>query len=296
MPNQDFYTIDHDLAASLAGSRPAMFVFLDGYMDAGQIGTQLKEFLLEDADAAVLARFDPDLVHDYRARRPQLIFDTDSWKDVDEPELMLQVAHDGKGAPYLVLAGPEPDFRWHGLRDALIDLVEQLDVSLVFAAHGVPMAVPHTREVPLTTHATDIELRTENPRWVDRLTVPGSFASYLEFCLGRVGRSAMGIAAHVPHYLTQGTFTRPALEVAGRMAAATGLDLPLEKLAEKARANDETIGAEVADNPEAAEVIGALEHQFDEFQAAADEQLPSAEELGAAFQQFLAQQDGPDQR
>ncbi len=276
MPNQDFYTIDHDLAASLAGSRPAMFVFLDGYMDAGQIGTQLKEFLLEDADAAVLARFDSDLVHDYRARRPQLIFDTDSWKDVDEPELMLHVAHDGKGAPYLVLAGPEPDFRWHGLRDALIDLVEQLDVSLVFAAHGVPMAVPHTRPTLVTSHSTDPNLATGNPLWIDRIQIPGSFSAMLEYRGGHAGLTGLGFVAHVPHYLAQATFPQATAAVLRRMNEAAGLEVPLGDLDDEADQQRVSIAAEVADDAEFPAVLAALEEQYDQLSESGRSSVPTA--------------------
>lgn len=291
---RDFYTVNEDLWTSVVGSRPPLFYHFEGFVDAGNVGANLTEALLEHGSPQVLASFDVDLVHDFRARRPKMIFDTDAWKSVEEISLTLHLVKDKIERPYLVLSGPEPDMAWNGLREALIALLIRLDVPLTFTAHGVPMAVPHTRPVPLTTHATDIKLRGENPRWVDRLTIPGSFSAYLEFGLGQAGRSAMGVAAHVPHYLAQGNFFHATHLIAERFAKVTGLILPLEHLRTEAETNLAAINAELSESPEAAELIAALERQFDEFSAAADAQLPSAEELGAAVEAFLADQDSDD--
>lgn len=290
----EFYTFNDDLWASVAGTRPPLFYFFEGFMDAGNVGANLTSVLLEHCSPQILASFDVDLTHDFRARRPKMVFDTDSWKSVDEIALTLHLLRDARDTPFLVLSGPEPDMAWNGLRSCLIELFARLEVPLAFTAHGVPMAVPHTRPVPLTTHATDIGLRGENPRWVDRLTIPASFAAYLEFGLGQAGRRAMGIAAHVPHYLAQGNFVRAAQLIAERMAEATGLSLPVEHLRQEADANLAAIDAELHGNPEAAELIATLERQYDEFAAAADAQLPSAEELGAAVEAFLAEQESED--
>lgn len=289
--SEEFYTFNHDLWQSAAGSRPAMFSFLDGFMDAGKVGSTIAEYLLEHSSNQVLATFDIDLTHDFRARRPRMTFDTDSWKSVDEVTLTLHLARDGDGVPFLVLVGPEPDMRWNGLRDALIDLVEKLDVSLVLSAHGVPMTVPHTRPTPITRHATDETLRRENPRWVDRIEIPASFASYLELALGKHGRHAMGLAVHVPHYLAQGNYGRAAELALQQLLDVTRLNLPMEPLRETAEANLALINAETLEAPDARDLIAALETQYDEFTAATDAALPSADELGAAFERFLADQD-----
>ena len=92
------------------------------------------------------------------------------------------------------------------LAAAVVGLVERLDVRLVVTLHGIPMAVPHTRPITATAHATDPELVQGHRSWIDRVEVPASFTGLLEYRLGQLDRKAMGFAAHVPHYLAQAAF------------------------------------------------------------------------------------------
>ena len=79
-------------------------------------------------------------------------------------------------------------------------------------------------------------------------------------------------------------------------ARAGSLQLPLEALSDTAAEVRTKIDEQVESSPEVAQVVAALERQYDAFMTAQenrsllarDEDLPSAEELGAEFEQFLA--------
>ena len=51
-----------------------LLVVFSGYLDAGNVSTQLENVLLERLDHQRLATFDTDQLLDYRARRPHLRF------------------------------------------------------------------------------------------------------------------------------------------------------------------------------------------------------------------------------
>ncbi len=51
-----------------------MLVCLDGFVDAGNAGSQLSESLFERFTAEEVATFDVDRLVDYRRRRPQMTF------------------------------------------------------------------------------------------------------------------------------------------------------------------------------------------------------------------------------
>jgi hypothetical protein len=77
----------------------------------------------------------------------------------------------------------------------------------------------------------------------------------------------------------------------------TGLQWVLEPLQAVGRARDAEIAEQVAENPEVAEVVAGLEQQYDAFSRGQDDgalplaeerDLPTAEELGAEFERFLA--------
>jgi hypothetical protein len=136
---------------------------------------------------------------------------------------------------------------------------------------------------------------------VDRLQVPGSAAALLEFRLGEEDRPAVGFAVHVPHYLAQAAYPAAAVTLLDSVARATGLQLPDDALREAAEQTDEEIRRQVEGSEEITEVVQALERQYDAYAEGAgrdglladdEERMPTADELGAQFEQFLAEQQG----
>ena len=102
----------------------------------------------------IIGRFDVDQLHDYRARRPAMIFDADHWESYADPELLLYAMTDAAGSGFLLLTGPEPDVQWERYIAAVISLIEHFDVRLTIGLNAIPMAVPHTRPVGITSHAS----------------------------------------------------------------------------------------------------------------------------------------------
>jgi predicted ATP-grasp superfamily ATP-dependent carboligase len=220
-----------------------------------------------------------------------MVFDTNQWKSYADLHLRLYRVVDEQGEVFLLLSGPEPDVQWERLSAAVIGLVEQLDVRLTVTLHGIPMAVPHSRPITATAHATDPELVQGYRSWIDRVEVPASFTGLLEYRLGQLDRKAMGFAAHVPHYLAQATFPQAALALTRQLSQATGLAIPLEPLEEAAASNLTDINHEMAQSAEVQELVATLEQQYDAMVADASQQVPSADEIGAEFERFLAERD-----
>jgi predicted ATP-grasp superfamily ATP-dependent carboligase len=220
-----------------------------------------------------------------------MIFDTNTWKSYADVSLRLYRVVDEQGEVFLLLTGPEPDVQWDRLAAAVIQLVERIGVRLSVSIHGIPMAVPHTRPVTLTAHATDPQLVQGYRSWIDRVEVPASFSGLLEFRLGQRDRLAMGFAAHVPHYLAQAAFPEATLTLTRSLNQATGLAVPLEPLEKASAANLADIASELSGSTEVQELVASLEEQFDSLQAEGVDQVPSADEIGAEFERFLAEQD-----
>jgi predicted ATP-grasp superfamily ATP-dependent carboligase len=285
------YTLSDDVLSKLKEQRPVLIHQFDGFVDAGQAGRLFSSHLLEQLDHEILAEFDHDQLHDYRSRRPAMIFDTNTWKSYADLSLRLYRMVDGQGEVFLLLTGPEPDVQWERLAAAIIELVERIGVRLTVSIHGIPMAVPHTRPVTLTAHATDAELVKGYRSWIDRVEVPASFSGLLEFRLGQLDRKAMGFAAHVPHYLAQAAFPEATLTLTRSLNQATGLAVPLEPLEKASATNLADIANEMAGSSEVQELVKSLEEQFDSLQAEGVEQVPSADEIGAEFERFLAERE-----
>jgi predicted ATP-grasp superfamily ATP-dependent carboligase len=288
---RQLYTVDDAVVAKLKEHHPVLIHQLDGFVDAGQAGRLLSAHLLENLDYEVLAEFDHDQLHDYRSRRPAMIFDTNQWKSYADLHLRLYKMTDEQGEVFLLLSGPEPDVQWERLAAALVGLIEELGVRLTVSVHGIPMAVPHTRPITLTAHATDAELVAGYRSWIDRVEVPASFAGLLEFRLGQLERKAMGFAAHVPHYLAQAAFPEATLTLTRSLNQATGLAVPLAPLEKASASNLADIAGEMVGSAEVQELVSTLELQYDSLQANQDDQVPSADEIAAEFEKFLADRE-----
>ena len=276
-----------------------LLYYFDGFIDAGGAGRLLAAHLLGTLDHTEVATFDMDALIDYRSRRPTMTFVKDHWESYEAPELAVYLMHDTAGAPFLLLNGPEPDRLWEGFTSAVSALALTLGVRLAVGFHGIPMGIPHTRPPGVTAHATSAELVEGYPPFVDRLQVPGSAAGLLELRLSEEGRAAIGFAVHVPHYLAQAAYPAAAVTLLESVQQATGLDLPSDALREAARRTDLEISRQVESSEEVSEVVKALEQQYDAFAAGQanslggqPEDMPTAEELGAQFERFLAEQQG----
>lgn len=283
--------------------QPVLIQALSGFVDAGNATRLAREQLLTSLDARPVARFDLDQLFDYRSRRPVMTFVEDHWESYDAPALELHLLRDDADTPFLLLTGPEPDLQWERFVAAVAGLATRLDVRLTVGLNAIPMAVPHTRRTGVTAHATRRELTAGYEPWLQRVQVPGSVGYLLEYRLGEQGRDALGFAAHVPHYVSQTEYPAAAEVLLSSVSRSTGLLLPCDELRAATEAVRTEIDRQVAQTEDAAALVQALEEQYDAFTRGRGQpnllntgagSLPTADELGAELERFLAEQTRPN--
>ena len=287
--------------AEVPAAAPVLIVALEGFVDAGNAARLAVEAMREGREGRTLARFDVDQLIDYRSRRPPLRFDTDHWESYAAPDLDVVALTDTAETEFLMLSGPEPDSQWERFAAAVGQLVERFGVRLVINLSAIPMAVPHTRPIGVTAHGTRRELTEGHEAWFTAADVPGSAVGLMELRLGEAGHDAMGFAVHVPHYLAQTAYPAAAQELLGAVSRATGLLLPTAELRQAAELVRADVDKQIADDEQAAALVSSLEAQYDAFLrgrennllAESDAPLPTAEELGAELERFLAEHNKP---
>lgn len=275
---------------------PLLLVALEGFLDAGQVRSTLAAHLLDTLEHEVVASFDTDQLVDYRSRRPLMTFDADHYADYEDPSLLLYRLTDAAGEPFLLLHGVEPDYRWEGFVEAVRQLGLAFGVRRMISASGIPMAVPHTRPVGTTRFASDPSVLGDYTPIFGQVKVPSSAESLLHLRLAEAGLLTMGVAVHVPHYLAETQFGDAAVAAADVIMDLTGLVLPTADLVAMAGLTRGKIEAELAQNPEAQDIVQGLEQRYDHFLegqrrrsllAAEASKLPSADEIGAQLEAFL---------
>ncbi|GAA5059741.1 proteasome assembly chaperone family protein [Thermocatellispora tengchongensis] len=295
----DLYRLGGDLPEL---TDPVLLYHFEGFVDAGGAGRLALGHLLAELEHRVVATFDVDRLLDYRSRRPIMTFDTDRWVSIDAPELSVRLAHDVTGTPFLIMSGPEPDREWELFTEAVDRLVTHFGVSKLVTVHGIPMAMPHTRPLGVTAHATRPELIGGQSSSFGRVQVPGSVAAMIELRLGAKGRDAIGYAIHVPHYLAQAEYPQAAVAALEAVTKGTGLVFPTDSLREAAEKTTAEIEEQIRSSAELSTAISGLEQQYDAFAAGSEREnliaeatpMPTGDELAAQFERFLAERDERD--
>lgn len=258
---------------------PVLIAAFDSWIDAGSASTTAAGQLA--SDGPLVARFDADRIFDYRARRPTLVIVDGRPKELTWPELVVRRGRLAE-QDILILAGPEPDYRWRELADSAVELAERLGIAQWISLGAIPAAVPHTRPVPVIGTASQPGLLRGDVRPGPEgvLTVPAAAISVLDHAISAAGIPAVGYFAQVPHYVS-GPYPAAAIELLRAVGRHLGADVPLGSLPEEARQLRTRLDAAAAAEDTTRTYVERLESMVDEAR------LPSGDDLIADIERFL---------
>ena len=260
---------------------PSLIAAFDTWVDAGSASTTAASQLVETS--RVVVTFDPDALFDYRARRPPLEIRDGRLAELTWPELTIRQSTI-EGRDLLVFGGPEPDYRWRELADAVVELTDRLGVAEWISIGAIPAAVPHTRSVPVMGTASGPSLLASgiSAGPAGLLRVPSAAISMLEMRVAEAGIPALGYFAQIPHYVS-GAYPAAALELLDILSRHLGIDLPTGDLAEEARQLRQRLDIATAADDATRSYVERLEAMVDEAR------LPEGDELISEIEKFLRQ-------
>ncbi|MBB3158273.1 hypothetical protein FHS07_001969 [Microbacterium proteolyticum] len=295
---------DRAPAAPPVPSGLPLVISLTGFTDAGGAVTRLVEYFRNDLAPNPVVIFDNDVLLDYRARRPLITFVEDHLTDYRPARLELSLAHDSTGRPFLLLAGYEPDFLWEAFAESVLELAAGLQVSSVTWVHAIPMPVPHTRPIGTTVSGTRPDLAEAHSVWRPHTQVPSTAGHLLEYRFAEAGAKVVGFALLVPHYLGDTEYPAATLAALDSLTVATGLEFSGEVLREENREFLTKVTEQVEASDELTRMLENLEERYDAYMAGSTQatpiihmgDLPSADELAAELERFLATRPGDDDR
>ncbi len=282
-----------------------MVIALTGFTDAGSAVTRMIELFRDDLEPSPVVAFSADVLLDYRARRPIITFDGDHLSDYRPPRLELSLAHDALGQPFVLLAGYEPDFAWDAFAETVVGLAEGLQVSGITWVHAIPMPVPHTRPIGTTVSGTRTDLTQAHSVWKPHTQVPATMGHLLELRLAEAGQRVAGFVLLVPHYLADTEYPAAAIAGLDTLSVATGLVFDADEIRDENRDYLAKVDDQVEGNPELTTMLHSLEERYDSYMAGSTlaqpiihtGDLPSADELAAELERFLAdRREGDDKR
>jgi predicted ATP-grasp superfamily ATP-dependent carboligase len=269
--------------------QPLLIVALEGFVDAGEAASTAAMFLRHRWRSELAGRFDRDALIDYRARRPSVVVDAGCIRRIDWPEVEVFAADVDGPHDALLLLGPEPDMRWSDFAEEVVGLCRATAVEAVIGLGAYPAAAPHTRPVRIrkAANALGAELVPEADP-ISGYTGPVGIGTVLQGVLAEHGIPAVGLWAEIPHYISASPNPTGALALVHLVAGAFDTRVDTTELEAAAKIHLEQVAEAVAEHPEAADMVRALEAHVDA--GGPDESLPSGEDIAAEIERFLRSQ------
>ncbi len=270
--------------------RPVMLVGLEGWFDVAGAATQAVGAFTSADHALVVGAIDPDPFYDFTQQRPHVSIDDDV-REIVWPgnDFVLQRNHDCRDVVGLI--GVEPHLNWKTYVDAVITVATALGCEAIVTVGASAEAIPHTRVPPVngSTATADLahRLGLVAPSYEGVTGIAGVLAAELE------DRQIPSISLRVgiPHYLMNAEHPNATAALVRHLSHV--LDVPAdidlsEEIASWREVHDEVI----ANDEQLSMYVRLLEAEFDR---RAEASIPSADDLGAQFEQFLDdQRDDPD--
>ena len=288
-----------------ASSGPTLIVAMQGYADAGHAVEGAAGHLKDALDSRTLATFNNDELIDYRSRRPMVTLSQHEISDVDDIDLDIRVLRDSKGESFLLLSGPEPDLRWEAFSKSVADLADRFNVDKTICLYAAPMGAPHTRPLVVSAHGNDRDLVGKMFTFDGMVSIPGSAAVMIERELHSRGRRVAGYTAHVPHYVASSQYPHAVYQLLQSVSDTSNLQFPLRSIERDMERVAQQLAEQTNNSDEITQVVAQLEQHYDSEMASYREkhpqkmmpgeaQVPSGEEIGEAFENFLAAIDDRD--
>jgi proteasome assembly chaperone (PAC2) family protein len=240
---------------------PMLVVALQGWVDAGMAGEQAVGILRSQSPAARrFARIDlADLV-DLQQTRPGIAIEGGTTRRIVWPE--IEIVAGSVGRDLVLVTGPEPSLRWPSMVAGLVDLAVRLDVVVAYGLGAMPTVTTHRRSVEVLATATDASLAEQvGALRTDYAGITGLQTALL-VALGEAGIPGVGLWAQVPHYLAGSPSPPAARALLDRLARLAGVTVDLDPLDGALAEYLDSVEANLADRPEVAGFVEAIEAQL----------------------------------
>jgi hypothetical protein len=272
--------------------RPVMLVGLEGWFDVASAATAAVNAFTSADHAVVVGSIDPDPFYDFTQQRPHVTID-DGVREIVWPtnDFVLQrsgiIGPNGKLQRDVVgLIGVEPHFNWRNYIDAIITVAVAMGCEAVVTVGASAEAIPHTRTPPVTgsTATPDLAARLglSQPSYQGITGVAGVLNAELE------ARNIPSISLRVgiPHYLMNAEHPLAVSALARHLSHV--LDVPTTTdLGEQVDSWRDVHDEIIAHDDQLRMYVRMLEAEFDR---RAEAQIPTADDLGDQFENFLRNQ------
>lgn len=263
---------------------PVMIFAFGGWNDAGEAATGAASHLLNSWEHSLIANFDPEDFYDFQVNRPMVFVDDSKFRQITWPTtevfgiLTPQFEFD-----LVVVKGLEPSMKWRKFTNELLDLAEDLDVSMILTVGSLLADTPHSRPISVSGSGSHPEIAKRLGVEVSRYEGPTGILGILQEAAQRRGIDAVSLWAAIPHYASSPPSPKATLALINGLEDFLNISIPLGGLAEQSKAWEAGIDEMAQEDSELGEYVRQLEASKDETE------LPEAtgESIAREFERYL---------
>ncbi len=269
---------------------PVLVAAFEGWNDAGDGATSGVEHLELVWDAKPLAAIDPDDYYDFQVNRPTVSLVDGVSRRIEWPTTRFSVCRPpGAASDVVLMRGVEPNMRWRGFTEEILDVIRELGVHTVVLLGALLADTPHTRPIPVTGSSYDL---ASAERWgleQSRYEGPTGIVGILQDACVRAGIPAISFWAAIPHYVSQPPNPKATLALLHRVEEVLDVEVPLANLPEQADEWEKLVDEMANEDDDVTEYVRSLEEREGE------STIPQAsgEAIAKEFERYLRRRQPP---
>ena len=273
---------------------PVMVMAFSGWNDAAEAASGAVEHLLsgwrdigDDVVPELIADVESEDYYDFQVNRPVVSIDESQIRSITWPTTQVfGLSIPSMARDLVIVTGVEPSMRWKSFTSDLLDLADDLEVSLIVTLGSLLADTPHTRPITVTGTGAHPSISARLGVSVSKYEGPTGILGIIQDDCMRRGIDAISLWAAVPHYASNAPSPKATLALINTLEDFLDISIPLSDLPEAADAWEKDVNDLAAEDNEVAEYVKALEESKD----AAELPDVSGDSIAKEFERYLRRQ------
>jgi predicted ATP-grasp superfamily ATP-dependent carboligase len=261
-----------------------MILAFSGWNDAGEAATGAISHLLNTWTSSLIASCDPEDFYDFQVNRPQVSIDGSKIRHITWPGTdVFGVSTPTFPFDLVLVKGAEPSMRWKTFASQILDLAEDLEVSMIVTIGSLLADTPHSRPISVTGSGSHPDVAKKLGVNLSRYQGPTGILGILQDGAQKRGIDAVSLWASIPHYASAPPSPKASLALVNALEDILNVSIDLGDLSDHAKAWEIAVDEMANEDSDIAEYIKSLEAAKDETD------LPEAtgESIAREFERYL---------
>jgi len=273
-----------------------MVVAFSGWNDAAEAATGAVSHILgcwTDPSFTVIpeliADLDSEEFYDFQVNRPMISVDDSKIRSLTWPGTQVfGLATPDLDFDFVIVRGVEPSMKWKTFVKDVLDLADDLEISMIITLGSMLADAPHTRPITVSGSGANPEIAKRLGVEVSSYEGPTGILGALQDGCIRRGIDAVSLWAAVPHYASGSPSPKATLALVNALEDFLDIDIPQGELPDSSLEWEKDVNDLAQEDTEVAEYVKALEESKD----ASDLPDVSGESIARELERFLRRQSG----